>query len=99
VFLIGPERLPEYADKLGDLVKTAKRYATGATEDLKDTLGPEFAEVDWAKLDPRQYDPRAIVRQALLEDDEPTSQHDPRHEPVLARLTPGQPAPFDIEST
>jgi sec-independent protein translocase protein TatB len=28
-------------------------------------LGPEFDEVDWKKLDPRQYDPRRIVRDAL----------------------------------
>ena len=26
-------------------------------------------DVDWRKLDPRQYDPRTIVRQALLEDE------------------------------
>jgi len=97
LFLIGPERLPEYADKLGDLVKAAKRYATGATEDLKETLWPEFAEVDWAKLDPRQYDPRTIVRQALMEDDEPAFR--PVRQPVVAHLAPGQKAPFDVEST
>ena len=96
--LIGPERLPEYAEKLKQLVKTAKRYATGATEDLKETLGPELADVDWRKLDPRQYDPRTIVRQALAEDeDEP----DPTRpdESVRTSLASGVPAPFDAEST
>ena len=73
LFIIGPERLPEYAEKLKELVKAAKRYATGATEELKETLGPEIADVDWRRLDPRQYDPRTIVRQALLEDDEPAA--------------------------
>ena len=46
LFIIGPERLPEYAEKLKELVKAAKRYATGATEELKETLGPEIADVD-----------------------------------------------------
>lgn len=70
LFVIGPDRIPEYAEQLRELVKAAKRYATGAKTDLQDTFGPEFAEVDWKKLDPRQYDPRTIVRQALLEDDD-----------------------------
>lgn len=101
LFIIGPERLPEYAEKLKDVVRSAKRYATGATEELRETLGPELADVDWRKLDPRQYDPRTIVRQALLEDDErgrPTAAP-ARPAPVLTRLGPGEPAPFDPEAT
>ncbi|MFI7481046.1 Sec-independent protein translocase TatB [Kocuria sp. M1R5S2] len=97
LFIIGPERLPEYAEKLKDLVKSAKRYATGATAELKETLGPELADVDWRKLDPRQYDPRTIVRQALLEDDDEPPPP-PRPTP-LVRLAPGERAPFDPEAT
>ncbi len=99
LFIIGPERLPEYAEKLKDLVKAAKRYATGATEELKETLGPEIADVDWRKLDPRQYDPRTIVRQALLEDDEPAAPAARPVRPALSRLAPGERAPFDTEAT
>ena len=100
LFLIGPERLPEYADKLRELVKAGKRYATGAGEDLKQTLGPELADVDWRKLDPRQYDPRTIVRQALLEDEDPPEQPPaPRPARPLTRLEPGERAPFDAEAT
>lgn len=99
LFIIGPERLPEYAEKLKEFVKAAKRYATGATEDLKQTLGPELADVDWRKLDPRQYDPRTIVRQALLEDDEPEKPVAARPAPALSRLAPGERAPFDSEAT
>ncbi|MFC4904916.1 Sec-independent protein translocase TatB [Kocuria oceani] len=96
--LIGPERLPEYAEKLKQLVKTAKRYATGATEDLKESLGPELADVDWRKLDPRQYDPRTIVRQALIEDQDEPAPARPNG-PIRTSLAPGVPAPFDAEST
>lgn len=28
-------------------------------------MGPAFEDVDWRQLDPRQYDPRRIVREAL----------------------------------
>lgn len=70
LLVIGPERLPEYAQKLKDLVKAARRYASGAKDDLRETLGPEVTDVDWRKLDPRQYDPRTIVREALAEVDQ-----------------------------
>lgn len=69
VFLLGPERLPEYARKLGDLVRNIRRMADGAKDRLRDEMGPEFDDVDWKQLDPRQYDPRRIIRDALLEDD------------------------------
>ncbi|MCW2287400.1 twin-arginine translocase TatA/TatE family subunit [Leucobacter luti] len=69
LFLLGPERLPEYARKFGELVRNLKRMADGAKDRLKDEMGPEFDEVDWRQLDPRQYDPRRIIRDALVEDE------------------------------
>ncbi len=65
VFILGPERLPEYAAKLGRLVRRGRALADGARAQLKEQLGPDFDDVDWAAYDPRQYDPRRIVREAL----------------------------------
>lgn len=70
VFLLGPERLPHYAAQLGRLVRGVRDMANGAKERMREEMGPEFDEVDWKKLDPRQYDPRRIIREALV-DDEP----------------------------
>jgi sec-independent protein translocase protein TatB len=58
-----------YAQKLAQLVKSVKQMASGAKERMRDEMGPEFDEVDWKKLDPRQYDPRRIIRDALVEDE------------------------------
>lgn len=66
-FLIGPERLPVLAEKLGALVRGLRDLAGGAKERMREEIGPEFDEVDWQKLDPRQYDPRRIVMDALKE--------------------------------
>ena len=69
VILVGPERLPEYVRGLRALVKRAR----GAVHDGQTALRSEFGEdVDWASLDPRQYDPRKIVRDALFDDDDAT---------------------------
>ena len=104
--IIGPERVPEYAQKFKELVKTIRGYATGATEDLKETLGPEFSDMDWRKLDPRQYDPRVIVREALMEDDQERASGSTASTavtsvaaPTVRRLARGERAPFDTEAT
>ncbi|HEY4151885.1 MAG TPA: Sec-independent protein translocase TatB [Pseudolysinimonas sp.] len=68
VFLIGPDRLPGYAAQLARLVRSLRTMADGAKERMREEMGPEFDEVDWKKLDPRQYDPRRIIREALLDD-------------------------------
>lgn len=69
--VLGPERLPQYTQQLARLVKELRRMAQGATEQVRQELGPEFDEVDWRKLDPRQYDPRRIVREALADTFDP----------------------------
>src|SRR5699024_10177099 len=63
--------MPKYAEQLGRLVRTLRDMARGATKTLKEELGPEAEDLDFTKLDPRQYDPRRIVRDALMEDDAP----------------------------
>lgn len=112
VFLLGPERLPHYAAKLGQLVRSLRDMANGAKTRVRDEMGPEFDDVDWRKLDPRQYDPRRIIREALSEVD-PFAEPE---RPVVARavnqdsaylqrkrqreaLGAGEAAPFDSEAT
>jgi sec-independent protein translocase protein TatB len=65
--VLGPERLPRYAQQLARLIRELRRMAQGASAQMRDELGPEFDDIDWRKLDPRQYDPRRIVREALAD--------------------------------
>ena len=67
ILVLGPERLPEYAGKLANMVRQVRNLATNARTQLKDQMGPEFEDVDWRQFDPRQYDPRRIVKEALLD--------------------------------
>ena len=96
--ILGPERLPEYARKLAQFIKSLKKMADGAQTQLKDELGDGYEDVDWRKLDPRQYDPRRIIREALLEDDLPTGSSLNQPKPQK-RLASGEVAPFDSEAT
>ncbi len=87
VVLVGPERLPQYAEQLGRMVRDLRGYLASAKERVSQETG-----VDWEQLDPRQYDPRRIVRDALAEP-APTQ---PRGSGPTA---PGGPAPYDDEAT
>jgi sec-independent protein translocase protein TatB len=90
VIVLGPERLPQYAAQLGKFVRQARSFARTARSQIREELGEDFDDIDWASLDPRRYDPRRIVREALLDDDEPVL-HEPRgsssDEPSGVRLT------------
>lgn len=69
--VLGPERMPQYAAQLGRLVRELRRMAQGASAQVRNEMGPEFDDIDWRKFDPRQYDPRRIVRDALADSFDP----------------------------
>ena len=102
VFLIGPSRLPEFAAQLARLTTTLRGFATGAKERMREEMGPEFDEVDWRKLDPRQYDPRRIIADALMDSPQPAASaaaaRVPAPRPAPAPSRPGA-SPFDAEAT
>ncbi|MDJ0314130.1 Sec-independent protein translocase TatB [Arthrobacter sp. H35-D1] len=70
VLVIGPSRLPGYLEKLKNLIREVRKMASGARETIRDEAGVDIDDIDWKKLDPRQYDPRRIIREALLDDDD-----------------------------
>ena len=90
VLLLGPQRLPMYAQKLAEFVKAVRRFADTAKERMRDEMGPEFDDVDWQKLDPRQYDPRRIIRDALLDAPEAATK------PVSGAMAPATAAAVSV---
>lgn len=111
VMIIGPERLPKVAENFSKFVRRAGLFLRDTKSKVREEMGPDIDDVDWRKLDPRQYDPRRIIRDALLEDDpRPTTPAAAIAEPALEPVTPrrsqvspaftgGNPPPFDVEAT
>jgi sec-independent protein translocase protein TatB len=89
VILIGPDRLPEYVSGLRTVVKRVRSFIQEGRIALRDEFGDD---VDWSQYDPRQYDPRRIVREALTEDDE-TSSSPRRQRRASSGSTPSVPVP------
>jgi sec-independent protein translocase protein TatB len=99
-FLLGPQKLPQYAASLARLVKRVRQMADTAQERVREEMGPDFEDLDWRKMDPRQYDPRRIIREALLEDESAAA---PLVKSQSAQRksaeSEGLATPFDSEST
>jgi sec-independent protein translocase protein TatB len=65
VFIIGPDRLPLYVGRIAAVVRGLRDLGTTAKSRIREELGDDYDTIEWQKLDPRQYDPRRIVREAL----------------------------------
>jgi sec-independent protein translocase protein TatB len=69
LIVLGPDRLPGLAKDAARMIRTLRDMATGARTQLRDELGPEFADVDL-----RNLNPRTAISRAILGDDADTLQ-------------------------
>jgi len=92
VIVFGPDRLPEFARQAGRFVRQMRNLAQSAQSQLREELGPEYADLKLADLDPRQ-----AIRKHILEamDDDEIVEPPPAHE-VLAQ---DERPPYDHEAT
>ncbi len=70
LFILGPERLPAAAAWLGKSIRQVREYATGAREQLKDELGPEFDELRKPLADLQQLrglTPKSVIAKHLFD--------------------------------
>src|SRR5689334_3103469 len=65
VIVLGPDRLPQFARDAANMLRTLRELATGARTQLRDELGPEFADMDL-----RNLNPRTAIQRAILGDEE-----------------------------
>jgi sec-independent protein translocase protein TatB len=95
--LIFGDRLPSVAQQAGRALRQLRTMANSAKQDLREGLGPDFADFDPADLNPRRF-----VRKHLFSDDEFDTSSDPAYTPpeVPAQmLDDGERPPFDREAT
>lgn len=62
LIIIGPQRLPEYTRNIVRWVRDVRRWVDDSRTTVEDEMG--IAIDDLRKYDPRQYDPRRIIREA-----------------------------------
>lgn len=60
--IVGPQRLPDLTRNVVRWVRQARRWVDDSRATVEDEMG--IAIDDLRKYDPRQYDPRRIIREA-----------------------------------
>jgi sec-independent protein translocase protein TatB len=93
-----PDELPKIASQVGRALRDLRRIAEGAKNDLREGLGPEFADFEIEDLNPKR------LMQAHLFDDlnaDQGAQQQPARQAAAngTPLTPGERPPSDPNAT
>jgi sec-independent protein translocase protein TatB len=100
--IFGPHELPKLASQAGRALRDLRRIAEGAKNDLRDGLGPEFADFDLDDLNPKRFvqkhlfdDVNGDLKAPAAGTAEVATQ--PKANGML--LAPGERPPYDIDAT
>jgi sec-independent protein translocase protein TatB len=99
--IFGPNELPRIASQAGRALRDLRRIAESAKNDLREGLGPEFADFEIEDLNPKRFvqkhlfdefnaDPRTRQTTAATQSPRPAS---------TTLLAPGERAPYDPDAT
>lgn len=83
--VIGPERLPRYAAKLGELIRSFRDFTAASKAKAESELGMPIDTAKWNRQ-VRQYDPRTIVKDAWTGDATPAGAPHPQDAPQDATV-------------
>jgi sec-independent protein translocase protein TatB len=100
--VFGPNELPKIASQAGRALRDLRRIAEGAKNDLREGLGPEFADFDIEDLNPKRF-----MQKHLLDDLNGDSRNSAAAGSAAASsarangslLAPGERAPYDPDAT
>jgi sec-independent protein translocase protein TatB len=101
--VFGPNELPKIASQAGRALRDLRRIAEGAKNDLREGLGPEFADFEIEDLHPKRF-----VQKHLFDDlngDSADRKAAARPQPAGANgtngtlLAPGERPPYDVDAT
>jgi sec-independent protein translocase protein TatB len=99
--IFGPNELPKIASQAGRALRDLRRIAEGAKNDLRDGLGPEFADFEIEDLNPKRF-----VQKHLFDDingdGKPAMAGTATSRQAKANgvtLAPGERPPYDPDAT
>ena len=67
--VFGPHELPKMAAKAGKALRELRKIAEGAKNDLREGLGPEFADFEIEDLNPRHFVQKHLLSEMDLNGD------------------------------
>jgi sec-independent protein translocase protein TatB len=94
VLVFGPDKLPEFARQAGRFARQMRAFAHQARDELREELGPEYAD-----LNLRDLDPRKIVKKHIYEAMSDAMKDEEPKRPAFAPVAAGERPPFDVDAT
>jgi sec-independent protein translocase protein TatB len=101
--IFGPNELPKIASQAGRALRDLRRIAESAKNDLREGLGPEFADFEIEDLNPKRF----VQKHLFDEFNGDSAPGDPRtpkatqhpRPATTTLLAPGERAPYDPDAT
>src|SRR6202451_3763484 len=99
LIIFGPNELPKVASQAGRALRDLRRIAEGAKNDLREGLGPEFADLELEDLNPKRF-----VQKHLFDEMNGDRANSAGATAAGSRangslLAPGERAPYDTDAT
>jgi sec-independent protein translocase protein TatB len=96
--VFGPNELPKIASQAGRALRDLRQIAEAAKNDLREGLGPEFADLEIEDLNPKRFVQRHVF-------DDPNADQGAQQQPARQAaangmpVTPGEGPPVDPNAT
>lgn len=94
VLVFGPDKLPDFARQAGRMVKTMRSFAHQARDELREELGPEYAD-----LNLRDLDPRALVKKHIYDAMNEAMEDEDDARAAVVPIAVTERPPFDVDAT
>ena len=95
VLVVGPEKIPDLAKQAGRMLRQLRNLANVARDELRDELGPDYADLELRDLDPREIVRKHVLEAMDDEDEDRPAPSRPREKPLQA----GELPPYDVDAT
>ncbi|HEY0718759.1 MAG TPA: sec-independent translocase [Streptosporangiaceae bacterium] len=97
--IFGPNELPKMASKAGKALRELRQIAEGAKNDLREGLGPEFADFEIEDLNPRRFVQKHLLSDMDLNGTGTGAAASATRPGAAPALLAGEEPPFDMEAT
>jgi sec-independent protein translocase protein TatB len=97
--IFGPHELPKIASQAGRALRDLRKIAEGAKNDLREGLGPEFADFDLEDLHPKRFVQKHLFDDVNGDSNPRTPEAATQSRANGTPLAPGERPPFDPDAT
>jgi sec-independent protein translocase protein TatB len=96
--IFGPKELPKMASQAGKALRDLRRIAEGAKDDLREGLGPEFADFELEDLHPKRFVQKHFLDDLNGDSAKAAAQPSRSGRANVTLLAPGERPPFDPDA-